>query len=154
MLSRLLTENIDVNLVLNRNLNAVRVDRSQIEQVIINLVLNARDAMPAGGRLTIGTNNIVLDNDYAKSHVQVTPGNYVLLAVSDTGTGMDGALLARIFEPFFERQRDGSRVVHGIGNRETKRRPYLGLQRAGPRLNIQGLSSRHAGNAHAICPSC
>jgi CheY-like chemotaxis protein len=82
-------------------LPAVRVDQHQFGQVIVNLVANARDAMPAGGALTIETRGVHLDADYAAHHVGVTPGPYVMVAVSDTGVGMDAAIQKRIFEPFF-----------------------------------------------------
>jgi PAS domain S-box-containing protein len=101
MLGRLLGETITLEFIPAADLGSVRVDPGQIEQVIVNLAINARDAMPHGGTLTIETANVELDQDYAERHVGVEPGPYVMLAVSDTGIGMDEALMARIFEPFF-----------------------------------------------------
>ena len=101
MLRRLVSENIEMEIIPAAELGAVRVDPGQIEQVLTNLVVNAGDAMPGGGKLTIETANVTLDAEYARQHVGVTPGEYCLLAVSDTGCGMTDDVKARIFEPFF-----------------------------------------------------
>jgi PAS domain S-box-containing protein len=101
MLRSLISENIDLKTDLATNLAAARADPNQIEQVIMNLAINARDAMPEGGTLTIETSNTTLDHAYAAQHVSVVPGDYVMLAVTDTGSGMDESTKARIFEPFF-----------------------------------------------------
>jgi len=101
MLARLVGEQIELAFVPGANLGAVKVDPGQIEQVVMNLVVNARDAMPDGGKLTIATSNVDLDESYAAEHLSVTPGPHVMLSVSDTGVGMDRATQQHIFEPFF-----------------------------------------------------
>jgi hypothetical protein len=101
MLHRLIGEDIELVLVKGQTLGAVRADPGHIEQVILNLVVNARDAMPRGGRISIETSNVEIGEDYRDLHPGVSSGRYVLLAVSDTGTGMDEETKARIFEPFF-----------------------------------------------------
>jgi PAS domain S-box-containing protein len=101
MLQRILGEDVDMVASKASLLGRVKVDPSSIEQVIMNLVVNARDAMPTGGKLTLETANVTLDDAFAREHVGVKAGPHVMLAVSDTGTGMDAATQARIFEPFF-----------------------------------------------------
>jgi PAS domain S-box-containing protein len=101
MLRHLIGEHIALRTELDPKLGRVKADQGQIEQVIMNLVVNARDAMPQGGRLTIETANVDLDEDYSSQHVPQLPGPFVLLTVSDTGIGMDAGTQSRIFEPFF-----------------------------------------------------
>jgi PAS domain S-box-containing protein len=101
MLTRMIGEDIDLVLVPSPNLWPVRADAGQIEQVIMNLAVNARDAMPSGGKLTIETANVTLDDDYARLHAPLRPGDYVMVALSDTGGGMDAETQSHIFEPFF-----------------------------------------------------
>src|SRR5271167_4447468 len=101
MLTRVIGEDIDLVMVPSAGLGAVRADAGQIEQVIMNLAVNARDAMPSGGKLTIETSNISLDEESVRFHPSLKPGNYVMLAISDTGAGMDSETQSHIFEPFF-----------------------------------------------------
>ncbi|MGB8990391.1 MAG: ATP-binding protein, partial [Candidatus Sulfotelmatobacter sp.] len=101
MLTRVIGEDIDLVMVPAPSLGAVRADAGQIDQVIMNLAVNARDAMPSGGKLTIETSNISLDEEYARFHAPLRPGDYVMLAISDTGLGMDSETQSHIFEPFF-----------------------------------------------------
>jgi PAS domain S-box-containing protein len=101
MLTRLIGEDIDLVMIPGPALGAVKADPGQIEQVIMNLAVNARDAMPHGGKLTIETSNISLNEAYARSHAPIPPGDYVILSISDTGLGMDSETQAHIFEPFF-----------------------------------------------------
>jgi len=101
MLRRVIGEDIELVTVLPDDLGRVKTDPGQIEQVIMNLVVNARDAMPSGGKLTIETANVELDEEYARRHVAVKPGPYVMISVSDTGVGMTPEVKERVFEPFF-----------------------------------------------------
>ena len=101
MLTRMIGEDIDLVMLAAENLWPVRADSGQIEQVVMNLAVNARDAMPSGGKLTIETSNVALDEEYARLHAPLRPGDYVMLALSDTGAGMDAETQSHIFEPFF-----------------------------------------------------
>ena len=114
LLRRLLGEDIEVIAKLAPALGAVRADASQLEQVVVNLAVNARDAMPEGGTLLIETRNAELDDSYAREHVPVRPGPYVMLAVSDTGSGMTPETMSHVFEPFFTTKEAGKGTGLGL----------------------------------------
>ncbi len=114
LLRRLIGEDIDLITLPAPDLEQVKVDPGHIEQVILNLAVNARDAMPNGGKLTIETANTVLDTDYTDQHVGVIPGAYVMLAISDTGSGMDTAVQQHIFEPFYTTKAIGKGTGLGL----------------------------------------
>jgi PAS domain S-box-containing protein len=129
MLRRLLPENIGIDLIPGQNLSTVSGDPTQLEQVIVNLCVNARDAMEQGGKLTIETENILLDGRYCEAHPSAKPGRYVLLRVTDTGVGMTAEVRERAFEPFFT-----TKAAHrGTG---------LGLS------TVYGIVQQHGGMIH------
>jgi len=122
VLRRLLPESIDIRIEADRAVRVVRADTTAIEQVLLNLASNSRDAMPDGGEFGLSVDDVVVDAEYAEGHVGVTPGTYVCLRVSDTGTGMDAETKARIFEPFFTTKGPGTgtglgmAMVYGLTN--------------------------------------
>ncbi|MEO6094369.1 MAG: AAA family ATPase [Fibrobacteria bacterium] len=120
LLHRLIGESVDVDSILGKEVGQVRADRGQVEQILMNLVVNARDAMPEGGSLTIETANVELGADFCSAHPGMTPGSYVMMAVRDDGTGMTPEVQAKLFEPFFTTKEVGKgtglglAVVYGI----------------------------------------
>jgi PAS domain S-box-containing protein len=114
MLRRLIGENIKVRTILAPDTGTVRADHGQVQQAILNLVVNARDAMPDGGSLTIETANAEFDSHYAKGHLSAEPGQYVLVAISDTGIGMNAETKAHLFEPFFTTRQPGKGTGLGL----------------------------------------
>ncbi len=114
MLRRLIGEDIDLQTHLAADLGLIHADPGQIEQVIMNLSINARDAMPHGGRLLIQTTNVDVDDAYARQHIGVNPGRYVLLNIADTGIGMDRETMSHLFEPFFTTKRAGKGTGLGL----------------------------------------
>ncbi len=131
ILSRTIHKMIRIELIFDPDLALIKADPGQIEQVLMNLAVNARDAMDDKGKITIGAKNRILDETYCNTHVGVKPGAYVLLTVSDTGTGMDKETLSHIFEPFFTTKQEGK----GTG---------LGL------ATVYGIVKRHNGSIDCV----
>jgi len=114
MLRRLIGENVELRTNPGAELWSVKADPGQVEQVLVNLVVNARDAMPGGGKLVIETGNVFLDEKYSREHLPAQPGPYVMFAISDTGVGMDKVTMSRVFEPFFTTKESGKGTGLGL----------------------------------------
>ena len=119
MLRRLIDENIEMTIVPGKQIGRIKADSGYVGQVLMNLVVNARDAMPNGGKLTIATNNVTLDENYARTHAGAIPGDYVMLSVSDTGTGMTEEVKAHLFEAFFTTKPKGKGTGLGLATCQT-----------------------------------
>jgi CheY-like chemotaxis protein len=119
ILKRLLDENVELEVVQGTDIGLVKADPGHIGQVLMNLVVNARDAMPQGGKLVVETRHVTLDNRSAPQHPGVPPGDYVMMAVSDTGTGMTGEVKAQLFEPFFTTKPKGKGTGLGLATCQT-----------------------------------
>ncbi|MEJ1969250.1 MAG: CHASE3 domain-containing protein [Rhizomicrobium sp.] len=148
LLRRTLGERIEVESIVSGGLWNTLVDPSQVENAILNLAINARDAMADGGKLTIEIANAFLDETYAAQHTEVTAGQYVMLAVSDTGAGMSPEIMARVFDPFFTTKPEGKGTgawpQPGLRLRQAVRRPCEALQRAGPGHDGEDLPAAYA----------
>lgn len=114
MLRRLIREDVELITIPGANLGTIWADRGQLEQIVMNLVLNARDAILDGGRITIETSRVELDSSFAREHLGIKPGSFVLLSIADSGLGMDNATRARIFEPFFTTKGNGKGTGLGL----------------------------------------
>ena len=131
MFRHLMGGDVDTQIVPGPGLQAVKADAGQIEQVIMNMAINARDAMPNGGKLTLETANVSFDQESVGRYPELKAGDYVMLAITDTGAGMSEEVKARVFEPFFSTKRrwpgDRSGIVHLLRHHQTKRRPHQRL---------------------------
>ena len=143
-----LGEQIEIDSMLEQEVATAHIDASQLANSLLNMAINARDAMPNGGKLLLETGNVVLDEAYAAANPDVRPGPYVMIAVSDTGTGMSKEVQDKVFEPFFTTKEvgkgTGPRPEHGLRLRQAVGRPHQDLQRGRPRHHDQALSAARA----------
>ena len=143
-----LGEQIEIDSILEQEVATSHIDASQLANSLLNMAINARDAMPNGGKLLLETRNVVLDEAYAQANPDVRPGAYVMLAVSDTGTGMSREVQDKVFEPFFTTKEVGKGtglgLEHGLRLRQAVRRPHQDLQRGRPRHHDQAVSAAGA----------
>jgi two-component system, cell cycle sensor histidine kinase and response regulator CckA len=150
MLRRLIKENIELDVIPEPNLDLVSADPGQIEQVILNLVVNARDALPKGGKLTIQTRNVRMENDFGQAGASTLPGRFVLLEVTDTGTGMDQETQEHIFEPFFTTKAVGKgtglglATVYGIVKQNNGRIEVKSMLGRGSSFKVYLPAAKHA----------
>jgi len=143
MLKRLIREDVEIETLLERSLPSIKMDSTQLQQIVLNLSLNARDAMVHGGKLTIETKAVLRDEEYQKSHQSVAPGRYVMLTVSDTGEGMAPETLAHVFEPFYTTKDVGRGVGLGLST------VYGIVKQAGGHITVY--SEKGKGSCFRIC---
>ena len=143
MLRRLIDENIEMTIVPGKQIGRIKGDSGYVGQVLMNLVVNARDAMPNGGKLTIATDNVTFDGNYTRAHIGVIPGDYVMLSVSDTGTGMTDEVKAHLFEAFFTTKLKGKGTGLGLATCRTI------VQQSGGHIEVQ--SELGKGTTFEIC---
>jgi two-component system cell cycle sensor histidine kinase/response regulator CckA len=136
MILRLIEEDIELHTICGKDVTPICFDPGQVEQIIVNLAVNARDAMPKGGRLTIETSNVCIDDEYAARHFDARPGAYVLLTVSDTGTGMNEDVRKHLFEPFFTTKEQGQGTGLGLAM------VYGAVQQNGGRIDVSSEVNR------------
>ena len=148
ILERLLRDDIELTVKCGAQPCPVKVDPGQIQQLVLNLAANAGDAMPDGGQLNIEVRSVELDDTYIRQHPTLRVGRYAMLAISDSGTGMDAETVAHIFEPFFTTKDAGgnrTRPRHRLWHRQAQRRRHLGVQRTGRGHHLQGAAATEHG---------